>query len=172
MVVFQALTWEARDEEDTGDDDGPVGEHLISIFGKTEDGKSVCVTTAFEPYLYIKLPEINYAKEIYAKIKDSCTGYNVVESKDIWGFQNNQKFLFMRVTFSNLALRRKIDYFLKKPMILSNGPFPLRVYESNLDPILRMMHRTEIQSTGWLDTGSDCVYSDLAHVDIDLFCND
>ena len=78
----------------------------------------------------------------------------------------------MRVTFSNLALRRKIDYFLKKPMILSNGPFPLRVYESNLDPILRMMHRTEIQSTGWLDTGSDCVYSDLAHVDIDLFCND
>lgn len=172
MVVFQALTWEARDEEDTGDDDGPVGEHLISIFGKTEDGKSVCVTTAFEPYLYIKLPEIKYAKEIYAKIKDSCTGYNVVESKDIWGFQNNQKFLFMRVTFSNLALRRKTDYFLKKPMILSNGSFPLRVYESNLDPILRMMHRTGIQSTGWLDTGSDCVYSDLAHVDIDLFCND
>ena len=172
MVVFQALTWEARDEEVPGDDDGPVGEHLISIFGKTEDGKSVCVTTAFEPYLYIKLPEIKYAKEIYAKIKDSCTGYNVVESKDIWGFQNNQKFLFMRVTFSNLALRRKTDYFLKKPMILSNGPFPLRVYESNLDPILRMMHRTGIQSTGWLDAGSDCVYSDLAHVDIDLFCND
>ena len=62
MVVFQALTWEARDEEVPGDDDGPVGEHLISIFGKTEDGKSVCVTTAFEPYLYIKLPEIKYAK--------------------------------------------------------------------------------------------------------------
>ena len=163
MVVFQALTWEARDEDE---------DHLISIFGKTEDGKSVCVTTAFEPYLYIKLPEVKYAKEIYARIKDSCTGYTVVESKDIWGFQNNQKFLFMRVTFSNLERRRKTDYMLKKPMNLSSGPFPLKVYESNLDPILRMMHRTGIQSTGWLDTGSECVYSNLAHVDIDLFCND
>ena len=163
MVVFQALTWEARDEDE---------DHLISIFGKTEDGKSVCVTTAFEPYLYIKLPEVKYAKEIYARIKDSCTGYSVVESKDIWGFQNNQKFLFMRVTFSNLERRRKTDYMLKKPMNLSSGPFPLKVYESNLDPILRMMHRTGIQSTGWLDTGSECVYSNLAHVDVDLFCND
>lgn len=162
MVVFQALTWEARDEDD---------DHLISIFGKTEDGKSVCVTTTFEPYFYIKLPDIKYAREIYAHIKDMCTGYTVVESKDIWGFQNNQKFLFMRITFSNLKKRRTTDYFLKKPLNLSSGPFPLKVYESNLDPMLRMMHRTGIQSTGWLDTGSECVRSNLAHVNIDLFCN-
>jgi DNA polymerase delta subunit 1 len=163
MVVFQALTWEARDD---GED------HLISIFGKTEDGKSVCVTTAFEPYFYIKLPDIKYAKEIYAKIEDKCSEYIIVESKDIWGFQNNEKFLFMQVKFSNLEKRRKTDAFLKKPLILSSGPFPLKVYESNLDPILRMMHRTGIQSTGWLDTGSECVRSHLAHTDIDLFCND
>jgi DNA polymerase delta subunit 1 len=162
MVVFQALTWEARDEDD---------DHLISIFGKTEDGKSVCVTTTFEPYFYIKLPDIKYAREIYTHIKDMCTGYTVVESKDIWGFQNNQKFLFMRITFSNLKKRRTTDYFLKKPLNLSSGPFPLKVYESNLDPMLRMMHRTGIQSTGWLDTGKECVRSNLAHVNIDLFCN-
>jgi DNA polymerase delta subunit 1 len=162
MVVFQALTWEARDEDE---------DHLISIFGKTEDGKSVCVTTTFEPYFYIKLPDIKYAREIYTHIKDTCTGYTVVESKDIWGFQNNQKFLFMRITFSNLKKRRTTDYFLKKPLNLSSGPFPLKVYESNLDPMLRMMHRTGIQSTGWLDTGSECVRSNLAHVNIDLFCN-
>ena len=47
MVVFQALTWEAWDADD---------QHLISIFGKTEDGKSVCVTTAFQPYFFVKLP--------------------------------------------------------------------------------------------------------------------
>ena len=69
MVVFQALTWEARDD---GED------HLISIFGKTEDGKSVCVTTAFEPYFYIKLPDIKYAKEIYAKIEDKCSDESTV----------------------------------------------------------------------------------------------
>ena len=163
MVVFQALTWEARDE---GED------HLISIFGKTEDGKSVCVTTSFEPYFYIKLPDIKYAKEIYRHIKDKCSEYIVVESKDIWGFQNNEKFLFMQVKFSNLEKRRKVDSFLRKPLMLSSGAFPLKVYESNLDPMLRMMHRTGIQSTGWIDTGSECVRSHLASVDIDLFCND
>ena len=34
------------------------------------------------------------------------------------------------------------------------------------------MHRTGIESTGWLDTGLSCVRSHLATVDIDLFCND
>jgi len=37
---------------------------------------------------------------------------------------------------------------------------------------LRLMHRTGIQSTGWLDTGDKCIRSHLAHVDMDLFCND
>ena len=46
------------------------------------------------------------------------------------------------------------------------------MYESNLDPVLRLMHRTGIQSTGWLDTGERCVRSHIANVDIDLFCND
>ena len=34
------------------------------------------------------------------------------------------------------------------------------------------MHRTGIQSTGWLDTGDTCVRSHLAKTDIDLWCND
>ena len=47
MVVFQALTWEARDEFVDGADDP---HHLVSIFGKTESGESVCVTTKVLPY--------------------------------------------------------------------------------------------------------------------------
>ena len=38
MVVFAALTWEASDFEDS--------DHIINIFGRTEDGKSVCVSTS------------------------------------------------------------------------------------------------------------------------------
>ena len=66
MVVFQALTWEARDSEE---------EHLVSIFGKTEDGKSVCVTTSFTPYFFIKL-DLKTSKqkiqEIYNTIDKKC----------------------------------------------------------------------------------------------------
>jgi len=170
MVVFQALTWEPRDTED---------EHHVSIFGKTEDGKSVCVTTSFSPYFFIKLTfgtSQQTVNEIYNLLSRKCpecvTSYSMAKSKDVWGFQNNEEFFFMKINFTNLAARRRVDGFLRRPMDLSSGTKVLKVYESNLDPVLRLMHRTGIQSTGWIDTGVKCVRSHLAKVDIDLWCND
>ena len=176
MVVFQALTWEARDGED---------EHLISIFGKTEDGKSVCVTTAFTPYFFIKLPsgvDSQKVQRIYDilsnQCKDSLVAYSLMKSKDVWGFQNNEEFAYMKINFKDLQARRLVDSFLRRPLDRSPelyeifGVRNVKVYESNLDPVLRLMHRTGIQSTGWLDSGERCIRSHIANVDIDLFCND
>jgi DNA polymerase delta subunit 1 len=176
MVVFQALTWEARDGEE---------EHLISIFGKTEDGKSVCVTTAFTPYFFIKLPggiDSQKVQRIYDilgdKCKDSLVAYSLMKSKDVWGFQNNEEFAFMKINFKDLQARRLVDSFLRRPLDRSPELFEIfgvrivKVYESNLDPVLRLMHRTGIQSTGWLESGDKCVRSHISNVDIDLFCND
>ena len=169
-VEFQALTWEAVDTDE---------EHLVSIFGKAEDGRSVCVTTAFTPYFFIKLPERTSQQtiqEIYGVVDKKCpeclVSYTIMKSKDVWGFQNNKEFGFMKLDFKNLASRRRVDYFLKNHIQLSTGMQRLKVYESNLDPVLRLMHRTGIQSTGWLKTGDNCVRSHLANVDVDLFCTD
>lgn len=168
MVVFQALTWEARDDVEDGD-------HKISIFGKTADGKSVCVTTTFEPYFFVKLPKGISAQEIkllYNELnrlrKNHVISYSITEQKDVWGFQNNEKCIFMHLNFKTLAARRRVN-----SVFMYNDDFKkYNVYESNLDPVLRLMHRTGIQSTGWLDTGNACVRADLAEVDIDLWCND
>ena len=168
MVVFQVLTWETQDTED---------EHLISIFGKTNEGKSVCVTTSFTPYLFVKLPKKTSQMDIrnlYTKIDKLCpeclVSYDIVQSKDVWGFQNNEKFIFMQLNFKNLAARRMVNGRLKRT--LPDEAVKYKVYESNLDPVLRLMHRTNIQSTGWMDSGDMCVRSHLARVNIDLFCND
>jgi DNA polymerase delta subunit 1 len=172
MVVFQALTWEARDSEEGN-------EHLITIFGKTEEGDSVSVTTAFTPYFFIKLPENvsqQTIREIYNTIDSKCPEtllcYSVTKSKDVWGFQNNKKFSYMKLDFISLQARRRVDSFLKKSMELTSGPFKFKVFESNLDPVLRLMHRTGIQSTGWLDSGNKCVNTSVSTTKIDLFCND
>ena len=169
-VEFQALTWEAVDTDD---------EHLISIFGKTEDGKYVCVTTVFTPYFFIKLSERvtqQTVQEIYNFIDKKCpeclVSFSVMKAKDVWGFQNNKEFVYMKLDFKNLGSRRRVDYFLKNPIQLSSGTQRMKVFESNIDPVLRLMHRIGIQSTGWLKTGDDCVRSHLARVDVDLFCND
>ena len=168
MVVFQVLTWETRDTEE---------EHLISIFGKTKEGKSVCVTTSFTPYFFMKLPKKTSQMDIrnlYTKIDKVCpeclVSYDIVQSKDVWGFQNNEKFIFMQLNFKNLAARRMVNGRLKRT--LPDEAVKYKVYESNLDPVLRLMHRTNIQSTGWMDSGDMCVRSHLARVNIDLFCND
>ena len=63
---------------------------------------------------------------------------------------------------------RYCDCTLRKK--LPGDSFPLRVYEANIEPVLRLMHRTGIQSTGWLDTG-DCVPGSCATTTIDLFQN-
>jgi DNA polymerase delta subunit 1 len=176
MVVFQALTWEARDTDE---------EHLISIFGKTAEGKSVCLTTSFTPYFFIKLPgkiDNQKVQRIYdildGQCKDSLVAYSLMKSKDVWGFQNNEEFPFMKLNFKNLQARRYVDSILRRPLDRLPelydifGVRNVKVYESNLDPVLRLMHRTGIQSTGWLETGDKCTRSHLAKVDIDLFCND
>ena len=99
-VKFQALTWEPIDTDD---------EHLVSIFGKTEDGKSICVTTKFTPYFFIKLPERvtqQTIQEIYRvldkKSPDCLVSYSIMKSKDVWGFQNNKEFSYMKLDFKNL----------------------------------------------------------------------
>ena len=168
MVVFQVLTWETQDTED---------EHLISIFGKTNEGKSVCVTTSFTPYFFVKLPKKTSSKDasnLYMKIDKTCPecliSYDIVQSKDVWGFQNNENFIFMKLNFKNLAARRMVNGRMRRT--LPDEPIKYKVYESNLDPVLRLMHRTNIQSTGWMDSGDACVRSHLAHVNIDLYCND
>tara|TARA_B100000073_G_scaffold336201_1_gene330717 strand:- start:11746 stop:14493 length:2748 start_codon:yes stop_codon:yes gene_type:complete len=190
MVVFQALTWETEDK---------YGEHLIHIFGRTEDRKSVCVTTTFSPYLFIKLPTDEYnrhAETYYDGIMSSCPGlkmsYDIQSSMDVWGFQNSKKFYFMKLNFDTLAHRRKVSYLLKHSLrilredilppvddengeprvILTPEYVKLKLYESNLDPVLRLMHITGIQSTGWLDSGDDCIHVEYANTDLDLKCSD
>ena len=187
MVVFQALTWETEDKH---------GEHLIHIFGRTEDCKSVCVTTAFSPYLFIKLPMEDYtarAETYYTSIMRSCPGlimsYDIQSSMDVWGFQNCKKFYFMKLNFDTLAHRRKVSYTLKHSLRIYEDILPptdygepreipvpeyvkLKLYESNLEPVLRLMHVTGIQSTGWLDSGDDCIHVNYANTNLDLKCLD
>jgi DNA polymerase delta subunit 1 len=166
MVLFQVLTWETKDTET---------EYVINIFGRSEDGKSVCVSTTFKPYFFVKLPKTTtetQSRLVFQKIRLAIDGdidsYEILRSKDLWGFQNNEMSAFMKLNFQTYAALRRCDSRLRRP--LKDEALPYKVYESNIDPVLRFMHRTGIQSTGWVDTGDSCIRSHLARTDIDLFC--
>ena len=167
MVKFQVLTWDSRDENN---------DHYIRLFGKTLEGKSVCVTTTFKPYFFIKIP-VGSSQEalkgvIERKFHEEVYYIEEVEAKDVWGFQNNEKRSFLQVFCNDCAQRRRVSNYINKMM--NNQNYKEKsityVYESNVDPVLRLMHRTGIQSTGWVDTDDSCTPGYHATVDIDLFC--
>lgn len=101
------------------------GKFLIHMFGRSEDGKSVHVVTHFKPYFFVKgrVPNKQH-----------------VMRKDLWGFQNLKEHVFSMYEFDTYEEfrdeQRKIRHNL---------------YEANIDPLLRFMHRTGIRSTGWAE---------------------
>lgn len=164
MVKFQALTWDSFDAE----------EHVIRIFGKTIAGESICLTTSFQPYFYVKIPNGTSSGAIRVSLEKTCPG-DIVDVKidyfkDIWGFQNGKRHMFAQVFCKNLTDRRRVASKIRRtPLKGLNIKVPL--YEANVDPVLRLMHRTGIQSTGWIDTSAaDCDREFHTHTDIDIKC--
>ena len=127
MVSFQAVAWYGEDTD---------SEYVIHIFGRTEDGKSVHVETPFEPYFFVKVPLDRSPKALIQEIQPWSSA--VIRRKDLWGFRNQEEYTFLKLGFRTLADLKECR------------PRGLKVYEKNLDPVLRFMHRSEIKSTGWV----------------------
>ena len=127
MVSFQVVAWHGEDTDDV---------YTVHIFGRTEDGKSVHLETPFEPYFFVKVPPDRSPKALIQEIQPSSSA--VIRRKDLWGFRNQEESTFLKLGFRTLAEMKECR------------PRGLKIYEKNLDPVLRFMHRTEIKSTGWI----------------------
>ena len=122
------------------------GKFMIHMFGRSEDGKSVHVATHFKPYFFVK-------GKMYKK--------PFVRAKDLWGFQNLEEHFFTKLEFDTL------DEFREEQRKYRNG-----LYEANIDPLLRFMHRTNIKSTGWAKIPEGCPDALMSSCDVDVWVND
>lgn len=151
MVEFQAVAWSGADVGD---------EYMIRIFGRTEDGKSVHVVTPFEPYFFVKVPPGRTAQAIIKEYEDQTSSSAVIRRKDLWGFQNQELHTFVKLGFRTLEAMKECR------------PRGLKVYEKNLDPVLRFMHRSGIQSAGWLRVPESASPNYEASCTLDFSVND
>jgi DNA polymerase delta subunit 1 len=139
-IPFQAVAWKGEDQHD---------QYTIRIFGRAEDGRSVSLGTKFNPYCYIKTDATrDTVKGLFWRGLVSC---QVQNAKDLWGFQNGELSRFLKLEFKSHKALRNCAYCIE------NNKFPelhgARMYESNMDPVLRFMHCSGITSTGWIDPG-------------------
>ena len=149
MVSFQVVAWHGEDTD---------SEYIIHIFGRTEDGKSVHVETPFEPYFFVKVPPDRSPKALIQEIQPYSSA--VIRRKDLWGFRNQEEYTFLKLGFRTLADLKECR------------PRGLKVYEKNLDPVLRFMHRSEIKSTGWVRVPDSACPGHDSSCDIDVCVSD
>jgi DNA polymerase delta subunit 1 len=141
MTHFQAVAWDGQDQDD---------QFTIRIFGRAEDGKSVSLGTKFNPYCFLKTDKDlkSFIKSTFWRGLASC---EVHRGKDLWGFQNGELSRFLKVEFKTHRALRSFAYCVE-----NNKHTELagcKMYESNIDPVLRFMHVSGCTSTGWIEPG-------------------
>lgn len=142
MVVFQAISWETCDR--CIDEDSDRKQFEITAYGRTKEGKSVSLTTPFDPYFFVQIPPWTTAEALWSEFKSYCSNQRLetMQAVTLWGFTNNSKKNFIKVSFKSRENMRRFVWKCKSKN--------LKVFESDIDPLLRFLHRTNIQSTGWI----------------------
>jgi DNA polymerase delta subunit 1 len=111
--------------------------------------------TTFNPYFYIKPPPGAQLDGLRSFIKTQfwrgLASCERKDGKDLWGFQNGNLSPFLRVEFKSHRALRSCVYCVDN--VKYEELRGCRVYEGNIDPVLRFMHCSGIKSTGWIDPG-------------------
>lgn len=165
---------ESNSEEKNESEELP--KYIIHVFGRTEDDKSVyCKVKDFTPFFYIKLPnkwekrtiksKINILhkwfissenKKVWKKFRQGLIGVDFQEAMDAYGFANDKKCSFARLTFDNTFAMKKFRYMLEQNKInipgATSGDYQFKTYEANLPPMLRWSHIMKISGCSWVKT--------------------
>lgn len=141
-------------------------EYVIHLFGTTPDGKTVRLTVKnFEPFFFVRIPEgakmfANFKTQVLAAFKRRHVNMDHVsitacKKKILYTYTGGKDFSFAEIKVKS----RKTWYearklFLDQEMRPSYTPFaggdPLKVYDANLDPMLRFFHLRKLQPCGWV----------------------
>jgi DNA polymerase delta subunit 1 len=94
------------------------------------------------------------------------------KKKEFMGFTNGKLFKFIKITVKSLILFNRLKNFFQNPPIEFTSKYkkPFKLYESNIDPLLRFIHDTKILPCGWVSL-PEKTYSVLANgYEDDSYC--
>ena len=163
-MKFQVISWESNDQLVDGSNT-----FCIDMFGRCANGKSVSARVSFTPYFFIEVPKYTQKHNVHSDIEQILPDYykptpkaytksysimnemtiSLVDRKKFFGFTNNKAFRFALLVF-----RSKKSFKLAFWALSKSRKYKDKIYEANLDPILRFIHLTGIQSAGWVEVKS------------------
>lgn len=148
------------------------GAYQITLFGSNDKGQSVSLNvTGFEPFFFIELPETWTATSIAAyqryltkELKEDevrTISFSIEKHKSFWDFNDNREDRFLRIQTESKKIWTKMRDLCQDKETALPIPLPspfdvtLRVFEANIDPLLRFFHIREIKPAGWVTVAAD-----------------
>jgi len=150
-LIFQTLDWYSEDRES----ESSFLEFNIFTFGTNEEGKSVkLLIRNFCPFFFIEVP-CKWDKSVTLTLKEvfgkSVKSIEFLKRKRYYGFENNKERNFVKLSFYSFRGFKSMRYHLEKNQVNIGGKdYKFEVYESNIDPILRLFHMRDILTAGWI----------------------
>jgi DNA polymerase elongation subunit (family B) len=160
FLQFQILGSSAKDNR---------GAYQIIVYGATADGYSVSLAVnGFEPFFYVELPDtwatrdrVTYEQYLIAGLNPKEQGsvrMSTEQHKSFWDFTNNRLYTFLKVQTRSKRLWTRIRDRCQDSDTCLPIPYKgqtLRVFEANIDPMLRFFHLRELKPAGWLYVHED-----------------
>ncbi len=137
-------------------------ELVIHLFGATKDGLSIRVeVTGFHPFFYIGFPLGEDSKRWKYKIEETMRNrfkeasasfqYEIVYKQKLFGYTGGTTFPFVKLTVPSLgAFYKARQMFMNDVDIRRNKLVGAKLFESNIDPMLRFFHMRNLQPCGWV----------------------
>ena len=146
----------------------------VRVYGVTDKGESCALhITGFSPYFFLRVPSgwgDSKLRKLRTKLKslvkpyqaNALIGAEFVVGEDLYFFNNKENFKFIKFSFKTLsgwyAYRKVCEGEVDLKVITGkSGKVEIRkretgfgLYESNLEPLLRMIHTRELNAAGWL----------------------
>ena len=137
----------------------------IHLFGSTADGQSIRLDiTGFRPFFFVEVPFKENVGTLRTQLVARRKPYTVTVElrKKLFGFNAGKTFPFARIEVKSIAdFRNAKNLFLNsysEPIYrLQSGQPPLKVYEANLDPLLRFFHLRNLQPCNWATVEAELV---------------
>lgn len=166
---FQVTSWESYHEEmDTQDseDPDPLLKYTIRLYGTLRDGRKIYVQVDdFCPYFYVEIPAewgkrqidvlLKHVNEnVYpTKFRNGLKSNKIVQKNKFKNFNNYKLFKFLKLDFYSHETFRAYSRVLNRKILLnlSKTATKYRIWESNIDPIVRCMHTRNLEASGWIN---------------------
>ena len=168
--VFFPYSWHIDDKEEEIT--------CIRIYGIDENNKNICVRVDnFTPYVYIELPcnikwTSSKAQLVGNKI-DQIAGIKkplkkvLMLKKRLYGAHidldtgKRKLYPYLLCSFSSREDIKALGFKLRKPLsVVGMGKIPLKIHESDADPILQLTCCRNIPTAGWIKFYGKPVKSD------------